>query len=103
MSESLKINVMETRAAGRALAATSDDAGAAGAAVLDAAHMVAGTVTAGMSIGPSLQAAGEAFGTACAEMLSSVEGLGALVQDAADALAATEEAAIGRFRALAAI
>lgn len=103
MGDSLSIDVPETTAAGRTLAATSADAGGAGTAFLAAAGVVPGGVPAGISIGPSLQTAAEAFGAACAEMLSSAEGLGALVQEAAAALAATEAAAVRRFRGLAAI
>lgn len=103
MSDSLTIDLADATAAGRALASTSDDAAAAGSAFLSAAGAVNGPVAAGGSIGPSVQSTGEAFGAACAEMASSALGLGELIQGAAAALSATENAAIRRFGALAAI
>lgn len=103
MTDSLTIDLAGTTAAGRALASSSDDAAAAGSAFLAAAGTVPGTVAAGASIAPSVQSTGDAFAAACAEMASSTLGLGGLVQDAADALAATEYAAIRRFGALRAI
>ena len=103
MSDSLTIDLAATTAAGQSLASTADDAAAAGSAFLAAAGAVPGTVPAGASIGSSAQATGEAFGAACAELVSSALGLGGLVQDAVAALAATEQAAIRRFGALAAI
>ncbi len=103
MSDSLTIDLAATTAAGQALASTADDAASVGSAFLAAAGAVPGTVPAGASIGSAVQATGEAFGAACAELVSSALGLGGLVQDAADALAATEQAAIRRFGALAAI
>ena len=103
MSDALMIDLADATAAGRTLASTSDDAAAAGSAFLAAAGAVSGPVAAGASIGPSVQSAGEAFGAACDEMASSALGLGGLIQDAAAALAATEDAAIRRFGALTAI
>ncbi len=103
MSDLLTIDPAGTAAAGQALAASSDDAAAAGSAFLAAAGAVSRTVAAGASIGSSLGPTGEAFGHACAEIASSALGLGGLVQDAAAALAATEQAAVRRFGALAAI
>jgi hypothetical protein len=103
MGDSLMIDLAGTTTEGRAIAACSDEATAAGSAFLAAAGAVPGSVPAGASIGSSLQAAGEAFGEACSEMLSSALGLGGLVQEAAVALAATEQAAIRRFGGLVAI
>lgn len=103
MGDSLTIEVARTSAAGRALAATADDAGAAGSAFRAAADAVPGAVGIGASVASSVRAVGESFGAACAEMLSSALGLGGLIEDAAAALAATEDAAVRRFGQLAAI
>lgn len=103
MTDSLTIDLAGTTAAGQVLASLSDDAAAAGSAFLAASEAVSGTVAAGASIAPSVQTTGAVFAAACAEMASSTLGLGGLVQDAAAALAATEQAAIRRFGVLTAI
>lgn len=100
MSHSLTIDLADATAAGRALASVSDDAAGPGSAFLAAAAAVTGPVAAGASIGSSVQSTGDAIGAACAEMASSALGLGGLIQDAAAALAATENAAIRRYGTL---
>lgn len=100
MGDILRIDMAQTVTAAQALRTTAQDATAAGARFIGAGQSVSGQVEAGESISASAGALGARYGSVCAELAASAQGLGDLVQQAAAAFASVEDTAVRRFGAL---